>query len=144
MATPKAGAPPSSHDEGCCGGIVHRNRRPRILLGVTGSVAAVKAPKLALRLVREVKADVRVILTRTVEQYFWKEGRAVSSYDVESWRDFSAATSSSANDADGDNDDWWSSEGRISLHCTCSRSAVVYYLIAQSCIVSSKSDLIEY
>jgi hypothetical protein len=122
ITTSAARASPSPHDGECRSGILDQNRRPRILLGVTGSVAAVKGPKLALRLAREVKADVRVILTRTVEQYFWKEGRAVSSYDVESWRDFSAATSSSANDADGDDDDWRTSEGRISLHCTCSRS----------------------
>jgi hypothetical protein len=95
------------------------NRRPRILLGITGSVAAVKGPKLALRLAKEVNADVRVILTRTVEQYFWKEGRAVSSYDVESWRDFVASTSTSTKiEVDKDDDDSCkSSVGRIFLHC---------------------------
>ena len=30
------------------------NRRPRVLLGVTGSVAAVKGPKLALRLAKDL------------------------------------------------------------------------------------------
>ena len=34
-------------------------RRPRILLGVTGSVAAVKAPELALKLVNELNAQDR-------------------------------------------------------------------------------------
>jgi len=95
------------------------NRRPRILLGITGSVAAVKGPKLALRLANEVNADVRVVLTRTVEHYFWKEGRAVSSYDAESWRDFSASTSTTTQievDSD-DGDSSGSSKGRIFIHC---------------------------
>lgn len=97
----------------------HIHRRPRILLGITGSVAAVKGPKLALRLAREVNADVRVVLTRTVEQYFWKEGRAVPSYDAESWRDFLASSSKSTKiEEDGeDADRFKSSNGRIFLHC---------------------------
>ena len=45
-------------------------RRPRILLGVSGSVAAVKGPELALRLLNELDADVTVVLTRTGET-FW-------------------------------------------------------------------------
>ena len=95
------------------------NRRPRILLGVTGSVAAVKVPKLALRLANEVKADVKVVLTRTVEQYFWKDGRAVSTYDGESWREILAATSSSttSEEVDEKNDSWRLSKGSISIHC---------------------------
>ncbi len=78
-----------------------------------------KGPKLALRLAKEVNADVRVILTRTVEQYFWKEGRAVSSYDVESWRDFLASASTATKiEVDGNDDDVCkSSMGRIFLHC---------------------------
>ena len=95
-------------------------RRPRILLGVTGSVAAVKGPKLALRLANELKADVKVVLTRTVEQYFWKEGRAVSSYDGDSWREFNdiAVISPSILSEDCVEDgDWKSSSGSISIHC---------------------------
>jgi len=101
------------------------NRRPRILLGITGSVAAVKGPRLVLRLAREVKADVKVILTRTVEKYFWKEDKAVASYDIDSWREFITATTSSISSAvvnnvtdsnDEQHDDWRESEGRISLH----------------------------
>jgi len=38
-------------------------RRPRVLLGVTGSVAAVKGPEIAVRLVRDLQVDVRVLLT---------------------------------------------------------------------------------
>lgn len=94
------------------------SRRPRILLGITGSVAAVKGPKLALRLVREVKADVKVVLTRTVEHYFWKEGKAVPSYDIDSWREFLALVSSSMTneDAGGEDCDWMASDGRLSVH----------------------------
>jgi len=94
------------------------HRRPRILLGITGSVAAVKGPRLALRLADEVKADVKVVLTRTVEHYFWKEGRAVSSYDSESWKEFQEATSTaSAAKVDGEDGDWRLSKGSISVHC---------------------------
>ena len=98
------------------------NRRPHILLGITGSVAAVKGPKLALRLAAEIKADVKVVLTRTVEHYFWKEGRAVSSYDVESWKEFQEAISPPDYEVDAAVDgesggDWRSSNGSISFHC---------------------------
>lgn len=83
-----------------------------------------KGPKLALHLSRgEMKADVKVVLTRTVEQYFWKEGKAVSTYDPESWREFQAATSSASDDVTGEIDsddgseDWRMSDGSISIHC---------------------------
>jgi len=46
-------------------------RRPRILLGISGSVAAVKGPELALRLYNELGADVIIVLTRTGER-FWQ------------------------------------------------------------------------
>ena len=98
---------------------MNANRRPRILLGVTGSVAAVKGPMLALRLAKELKADVKVVLTRTVEHYFWKEGRAVPTYHGESWREFLAATTTTSSEGGGGGggDDWRSSEGNISVHC---------------------------
>lgn len=106
----------------------HNNRRPRIILGITGSIAAVKGPRLALRLANELKADVKVVLTRTVEQYFWKEDRAVATYDRESWMDFervAVASSSSftiesrTQDDENENEhsDWRSTSGSISLHC---------------------------
>ena len=105
----------------------HNNRRPRIILGITGSIAAVKGPRLALRLANELKADVKVVLTRTVEQYFWKEGRAVATYDRESWMDFERAVASSSSftiasriqDDENENEhsDWRSTAGSISVHC---------------------------
>ena len=105
-------------------------RRPRILLGITGSVAAVKGPKLALRLANELKADVKVVLTRTVEQYFWKEGRAVSSYDVDSWREFNDVVDISpliSGEACIEDDDWKSSSGSISIHCKYVHMSVIFY-----------------
>ena len=90
-------------------------RRPRIILGVTGSIAAVKGPRLALRLANELKADVKVVLSRTVEQYFWKEGRAVHAYDEECWTDFEALVKNSLTARDGDDDQ--NACGRVSIHC---------------------------
>ena len=110
----------------CCRDDRRYNRRPRILLGITGSVAAVKGPKLALRLANEVKANVKVVLTRTVEQYFWKEGKAVPSYDADSWNEFhnvvvpstSSTTSPTIADTNDEEDlDWRMSNGKISIHC---------------------------
>ena len=51
-----------------------RRRRARILFGVTGSVAAVKAPEIAVRLSRELKADVRVLLSRGGRNFWDKAG----------------------------------------------------------------------
>ncbi|GAX19908.1 phosphopantothenoylcysteine decarboxylase [Fistulifera solaris] len=56
-------------------------RRPRILLGVTGSVAAVKAPEIAIRLVRELNAHVRVLLSAGGSN-FWKKAEE---YHKEYW-----------------------------------------------------------
>ena len=53
----------------------------RILLGVTGSVAAVKAPEIALRLSREFDAQVRILLT-SGGQNFWDKAHE---YDPRSW-----------------------------------------------------------
>lgn len=47
-------------------------RRPRILVGVTGSVAAVKVPEITLRLVRELKAQVKILLS-SAGRHFWEK-----------------------------------------------------------------------
>ena len=60
-------------------------RRPRILLGVTGSVAAVKGPELACKLAREGN-DVCVLLTRGGENFWTKAGE----YDPQSWEEFNS------------------------------------------------------
>ena len=60
-------------------------RRPRILLGVTGSVAAVKGPELACKLARGGH-DVCVLLTRGGENFWNKAG----AYDPQSWEEFNS------------------------------------------------------
>jgi len=97
----------------------HNCRRPHIILGITGSIAAVKGPRLALRLANKLKAHVKVVLTRTVEQYFWKEGRAVPTYDVQSWIDFerTLVTSRARDEEEEYETDWKLTSGRISIHC---------------------------
>ena len=61
----------------------HRDgpRRPRILFAVTGSVAAVKGPEIAVRLVTECGYDVRVLLTRGGEN-FWNKAK---DYNPKQW-----------------------------------------------------------
>ncbi|GLD99974.1 hypothetical protein PINS_up008702 [Pythium insidiosum] len=60
-------------------------RKPRILLGVSGSVAAVKAPELALRL--HAFADVRVVVTASAEFFLAR----AKEYDAEHAARFEAA-----------------------------------------------------
>lgn len=47
-------------------------RQRNILLGVTGSVAAVKGPEVASKLARNFNANVRVVLTEGGEN-FWEK-----------------------------------------------------------------------
>lgn len=58
-----------------------RRRRPRILFAVTGSVAAVKGPEIAVRLVNELDLDVRIMLTRGGEN-FWNKAK---DYNQQHW-----------------------------------------------------------
>jgi len=60
---------------------------PHILLGITGSVAAVKGPELALTLVQQHNASVIVLLTRG-GMNFW--GRSSELYNPVIWKDFLA------------------------------------------------------
>jgi len=71
--TPPPSQPPHSHSS---------KRKPRILLGVTGSVATVKIPQLALCLIEQLHVDVRIVLTHGA-QYFWNS--SVKTYDPISW-----------------------------------------------------------
>jgi hypothetical protein len=66
--------------------VARHGARPRVLLGVAGSVAAVKGPSLALQL-EAAGYDVRVVLTSRGE-HFWK---LTASYDAESWAAIGAA-----------------------------------------------------
>lgn len=61
---------------------LHNYRRPHIILGVTGSVAAVKAPELALKLVNELNAQVKVLLTQGGYN-FWNKAQ---DYDPKNWK----------------------------------------------------------
>jgi hypothetical protein len=56
-------------------------RRHRVLLGITGSVAAVKGPELAVKLLRDLHVDVRVLLTRGGFN-FWNKAQE---YDPLHW-----------------------------------------------------------
>lgn len=47
-------------------------RRKRVLLGITGSVAAIKGPELALQLSKELDAHVAILLTRGGENFWLK------------------------------------------------------------------------
>jgi len=47
-------------------------RRKRLLLGITGSVAAIKGPELALQLSKELDAHVAILLTHGGENFWLK------------------------------------------------------------------------
>lgn len=85
-----------------------RRRRPRILLGVTGSVAAVKGPELACSLARDLNADVCVLLTRGGENFWTK----ACEYDAKSWNEFSTRMKRNANSSGGE----MGEEGSIMMH----------------------------
>ena len=76
------------------------------MLGVTGSVAAVKAPEIAVRLRKECHADVKILLTRGGEN-FWAKAAV---YDPRYWSllaeelQSSDVTAHSGSSIDGDND----------------------------------------
>jgi hypothetical protein len=56
----------------------------KILLGITGSVAAVKGPELALALSSELNAHIVVLLTQGGE-HFWNKAEH---YNPNAWKDF--------------------------------------------------------
>jgi hypothetical protein len=58
-----------------------RCRRPRVLLGITGSVAAVKGPEIAVRLRHEANVDVKVLLTQGGHNFLTK----AKEYDSHNW-----------------------------------------------------------
>ena len=63
-----------------------KGRTMNILLAVTGSVAAVKSPELAVRLVRDFDANVRVLLT-IGGRNFWEKAQAYNPKLWESMRE---------------------------------------------------------
>lgn len=63
----------------------HRSqRRPRVLLAATGSVATVKIPELALRLSLVAGAEVKVALTKAA-RHFWECAKV---YNPAAWASF--------------------------------------------------------
>ena len=86
-------------------------RRHRVLLGVTGSVAAVKSPEIAVRLAREQDMDVCVLLTAGGLN-FWNKAQE---YDPTFWQEMKAKmTRKEDMKVDGAGN-----EGRIFLYSEC-------------------------
>lgn len=63
-------------------------RRPRIILGVSGSVAAIKAPELAVQIVSDSYygggCELQIVLTKSGE-YFWDRA---AEYNPRAWKQF--------------------------------------------------------
>jgi len=78
-------------------------RRPRVLLGVCGSVAAVKACELASRLLEECVMDVRVVWTGG-GRYFLE--RVSKDYNEESFQNYSHLIESEEVGSYYDADEW--------------------------------------
>ena len=63
----------------------HKRKRPlHILLGITGSVASVKGPELALELARTLHAKVIVVLTKGGTNFWYK----AKEYNRSVWNDY--------------------------------------------------------
>jgi len=54
-------------------------RKPNVLLAITGSVAGIKGPELAVKIHQECNARVRVLLTRG-GSFFWHKAGSYSQY----------------------------------------------------------------
>lgn len=62
-----------------------QRRRKRILLGITGSVAAIKGPELALKLSKELgDAHVAILLSAGGENFWYK----AKEYDPQTWQEY--------------------------------------------------------
>ena len=59
----------------------HQHTPKNILLAVTGSVAAIKCPEIAVRLVRELNANVKVLLSQGGKN-FWDKSKG---YNQKYW-----------------------------------------------------------
>lgn len=82
-------------------------KRSRVLFAVTGSVAAVKAPEIAVRLANELEVDVRILLTRGGEN-FWNKAKE---YSPVYWDRLQCLLELSSRGG--------SNENRISMCCEC-------------------------
>ena len=100
-----------------CKGDPPQRRRSRILFAVTGSVAAVKGPEIAVRLVNELDLDVRILLTRGGEN-FWSKAK---DYNKKYWDLLQELLLSSENKTVDDDQD-----SRISM--CCKHNYLQYYV----------------
>ena len=84
-------------------------RKPRIMIGVTGSVATVKIPELTVKLCKQLNADVRLVLTHGA-QYFWDH--AAEQYAPLYWQELQTIVSKSYEETYGAN------SGQVFIHGT--------------------------
>ena len=76
----------SSREEGSQGQGKSCFKRLNVLLGITGSVAAIKGPEIAVRLVEEAHVNVRVLLTQGGKNFWTK----ADEYNPQYWKEFQA------------------------------------------------------
>jgi Flavoprotein len=98
-------------------------RKTRILLGVTGSVAAVKAPEIAVRLVQETDSHVKILLTKGGKN-FWDKAKE---YSLFWWEAYEKLAAGRAQDSDA----------MIQLICTSRDPSHLNQGISISCQVVS-------
>lgn len=112
-------------------------RRPRVLLGCSGSVATVKLPEMVVAL-DKLGAEVRVVLSSEAAIHFF-----IQSYDYNSaaWRDFEAIGGYGL--ILSDKDEWsdWKRIGDPVLHIDLRRWADVFVLAPASANTYSKCKL---
>jgi hypothetical protein len=88
-------------------------RRPRVLLGITGSVAAIKGPEIAVRLVKELNVDVCVLLTHGGYNFWTK----ANEYNPAFWTELkSLAHTSGTFDIDAKEEEN-EETGKLYIHC---------------------------
>ena len=103
-----------------------KKRRPRILLGVTGSVAAIKAPQIAIQLIETLDCDVQIVLTHTGE-VFWEQA---GGYNEEAWKKFNSLNFGSD-----------SKPGVVALHGMLSNSSRMFQPFAHPIILRTRCQV---
>lgn len=87
-------------------------RRLRVLLAATGSVATVKVPELAVRLTKDISAKVKIVLTASA-RHFWDRAKA---YNPAAWAEFEALQDEIMVVEDKDEWEAWDAMGDGVLH----------------------------
>jgi phosphopantothenoylcysteine decarboxylase len=114
-------------------------RKTRILLGVTGSVAAVKAPEIAVRICRETDSHVKILLTRGGKT-FWDKAKEYSLFWWEAYEKLATA---------GRTEDHNDAQPHIELICPYSQNCLpqsvpLYNLFLMSpCVLFTSSFLLD-